>query len=585
VGLHHVLWRWQSAIEAVESEIKSSAQIVFLEDRSDLMADDPQFSLSKTYFWALQAYKLFEQTLLETIMTWKKFKQDSLPRLQDPRVTSEDWSIHIQDIDDAVEQLESKVARVRKRIDEVEGLRTGLISASALFDSRTAVRQGENIRLLTYITILFLPLSFATSIFGMQILGNSPAVIAAFVISVPTITLGTALFIFNLELLLDMWTAIADYCTGCLRLRMRQHRRNDWKDRAIALHEDTTVARAPVRKAQRQSSGWVYLLFLLEYVLVALPVGEIGVAIEAVGLLGKADRASSGVSTHRRRASVVVESGINGVHSGTTRLEQLQARVKEQIGRSVEDEKRREKAKKYDDQGPFVATFSKARKSISKAVRRILNVSLGILRAPLIPVWILVLSIEYIILVTILAFRSRPINPPSPAPQPKSIHIQTCNILGLSALLPLTRTPTDHTPSDPDFESRAVTRVATRLSSITSPRVMDTSPSINTSSRFHNMSSTNIINTSPDSKRPQIMNVNRTDMKFSSRAQHAEDILRVPSSTTTSPSKGVGADGHGRKRSPVRGGLEGKVKLEDMAMEEVCGGSGGGTRMELGGDG
>ena len=24
VGLHHVLWRWQSAIEAVESEIKSS---------------------------------------------------------------------------------------------------------------------------------------------------------------------------------------------------------------------------------------------------------------------------------------------------------------------------------------------------------------------------------------------------------------------------------------------------------------------------------------------------------------------------------------------------------------------------------
>ena len=26
----------------------------------DLMADDPQFSLSKTYFWALQAYKLFE---------------------------------------------------------------------------------------------------------------------------------------------------------------------------------------------------------------------------------------------------------------------------------------------------------------------------------------------------------------------------------------------------------------------------------------------------------------------------------------------------------------------------------------------
>ena len=31
-----------------------------------------------------------------------------------------------------------------------------------MFDSRTAVRQGDNIRLLTYITLLFLPLSFGT---------------------------------------------------------------------------------------------------------------------------------------------------------------------------------------------------------------------------------------------------------------------------------------------------------------------------------------------------------------------------------------------------------------------------------------
>jgi hypothetical protein len=42
------------------------------------------------------------------------------------------------------------------------GFAVQLVSASALFDSRTAVRQGENIRLLTYITILFFPLSFAT---------------------------------------------------------------------------------------------------------------------------------------------------------------------------------------------------------------------------------------------------------------------------------------------------------------------------------------------------------------------------------------------------------------------------------------
>jgi hypothetical protein len=162
VSLHHVLWRWQSAIEAVENEIKSSSQIVFMRDRSDLMADDPQFSLSKTYFWALQAYKLFEETLLETIAAWNKFKSESLPRLEDPRMCPEDRQTSIDDIDDAIKELEAKVARIKKRYKEVKDLRTGLESASALFDSRTTVRQGENVRLLTYITILFVPFSLGT---------------------------------------------------------------------------------------------------------------------------------------------------------------------------------------------------------------------------------------------------------------------------------------------------------------------------------------------------------------------------------------------------------------------------------------
>src|SRR4030095_11282008 len=119
--------------------------------------------------------------------------------LHDPRVTAEEWSIRIQEIDDAIAELEAKVSRIKKRTEEVQDLRTGLTSASALFDSRTTVRQGENIRLLTYITILFFPLSFATSVFSMQILTPTPQVITAFAIALPSITLGTAILVFNLE--------------------------------------------------------------------------------------------------------------------------------------------------------------------------------------------------------------------------------------------------------------------------------------------------------------------------------------------------------------------------------------------------
>jgi hypothetical protein len=74
-----------------------------------------------------------QQTLLETISSWKKFKFDSLPRLQDPRVTAEEWSVSIEDIDDAIGELEAKVARIRKRIDEVKDLRTGVSCIAIIY--------------------------------------------------------------------------------------------------------------------------------------------------------------------------------------------------------------------------------------------------------------------------------------------------------------------------------------------------------------------------------------------------------------------------------------------------------------------
>jgi prefoldin subunit 5 len=39
---------------------------------------------------------------------------------------AEEWKTSIQDIDDAIEELKAKVARIRKRIDEVKDLRTGV---------------------------------------------------------------------------------------------------------------------------------------------------------------------------------------------------------------------------------------------------------------------------------------------------------------------------------------------------------------------------------------------------------------------------------------------------------------------------
>jgi hypothetical protein len=46
-------------------------------------------------------------------------------------------------------------------------------NASTVLEARTTVLQGRNIELLTYISMVFLPASFVTSLFGMDILSSA----------------------------------------------------------------------------------------------------------------------------------------------------------------------------------------------------------------------------------------------------------------------------------------------------------------------------------------------------------------------------------------------------------------------------
>jgi hypothetical protein len=452
----------------------------------------------------------------------------------------------------------------------------------------------------------------------MQILDKTPTVVNAFAIAVPCITLGTALFVFNLEHLLNIWTSLTCHCTTWLRLRMRQHRRKDWKDRAIALHEDIAVARAPVRKAQRQSSGWVYLLFLSEYLFVALPVGEIAAVMRVVKLLGKRNHAvSGGTPAHQRRASVLVEHGDDtAADSATSRQEQRKERIKQRINQSLEDEKRKEKARRYDERGRFVSAVLKSRKPTLHALKKILLISLTFFRALLIPLWIAMLSMEYIVLAAALLLRSRL---PSSTPQSnqpsgpseeadttsRSIPIQAWEILGLSSLLPLRTTPISPPNADnQDFEIRAVTRVATRLGGITSPSIMaatTTSPSMNSSLNMniqhYNTSTTHLINhpTTPTPNFNSTFNsllrqqgVSRTDTSLTqasrTQIQHAEDILRVSPPTRETRTESVVRKARRARRFVSRGGGgagaggggggggggDSKLEMERIGMEDVA---------------
>ncbi|KAB8360819.1 hypothetical protein FH972_024553 [Carpinus fangiana] len=272
--MHLVNGRWQQTIDAVNQCIHTSSDIIFSEDHLDLLADDPQFSRSKTYFWALQAYKMFDEKLTLTIETWIEFKESKLRWVDDGHFSRDEWSQSIDQIQKSIDGLCDKRRFIRSKSEEVRHLREGLFGASSLFDSRTAVRQGDNIRLLTWITILFLPLTFCTSVFGMQVV--LPVLpIHVFVVTLPCVFLGTAFILFNASNMIDQGERLAQWTANDLRLRMKEHHHERWHARLDALQRDKQNQDGPVRRVPRQSSHWTYVVFGLTLLLFNLPVQEI----------------------------------------------------------------------------------------------------------------------------------------------------------------------------------------------------------------------------------------------------------------------------------------------------------------------
>jgi uncharacterized protein Yka (UPF0111/DUF47 family) len=115
----------------------------------------------RTCTWALEAYKLFEDKLEETVYAWEQFKRASLDKVNDGR-NVEDYHQSVEMIEAAIDRLRDKINWVRKKQLQVLRLREGLFNVTSMLDTTRAIDQGENIKSQSYVTILFLPLSFCT---------------------------------------------------------------------------------------------------------------------------------------------------------------------------------------------------------------------------------------------------------------------------------------------------------------------------------------------------------------------------------------------------------------------------------------
>ena len=154
--------------------------------RDKLLFEDDEFTYSRRYFWAYQSLAIMNEDIKEMIFAYKStFTEtvwDGTNRIIWPGEETSARHVHWRkrmamirkEIEKELKGLEEIDRLNDEKMKEIKGLRDNLFSGTSVLESRRSVQQqeitviqGNNIKILTLVTIFFLPLTFVTSVFGM----------------------------------------------------------------------------------------------------------------------------------------------------------------------------------------------------------------------------------------------------------------------------------------------------------------------------------------------------------------------------------------------------------------------------------
>ncbi|KAE9572380.1 hypothetical protein CGCF415_v008555 [Colletotrichum fructicola] len=155
--------------------------------RDKLLFEDKHFTYIRRYFWAYNTLGVVNEGLRAMLSAYRDNFPDDFwdgrhptlwphpaPESPEGRAYRDKMAPLRLDLERACRDLEAvhvKNAATRK---EIENLRDQLFSGSSIKESRRAIEQGDNIKVLTLGSMVFLPLTFVTSVFGITEFTISP---------------------------------------------------------------------------------------------------------------------------------------------------------------------------------------------------------------------------------------------------------------------------------------------------------------------------------------------------------------------------------------------------------------------------
>ncbi|SPO02002.1 uncharacterized protein DNG_04675 [Cephalotrichum gorgonifer] len=187
----------------------------------DLLFDDSTFSRSRRYFWAADSLDTFLASISDTLNQWNMW-----------------W--------EAWEPIIRNAERMHKLRFEARSRSEPKSSASSVMESREATDLGKTVKLLTYVSIFYLPLGVCAAMFSID--PDFGLTLFGVVTVVTAVT--TYFIVANLESIIHVLRRTPQAIKTPLVDKMAQDGDEEWKRRGQGLRD------ARPDRADATPSGW-----------------------------------------------------------------------------------------------------------------------------------------------------------------------------------------------------------------------------------------------------------------------------------------------------------------------------------------
>ncbi|KAN0108226.1 hypothetical protein V8E51_007968 [Hyaloscypha variabilis] len=270
-----VIGRWEQIACYMEGLLAEKNGLLDPEYHDSLLTDDATFTRSKKYFWAIEFLIEAETSVLDNISQAKRFVEFMNSNPPSGEVARRMFMMRLKKHNAAIQKLDIIRKSFVKKKEEAKALRDGLFSASAVMESRASTQLGENIKILTYVSIFFLPITVCTSFWSMS---DSLFSLSSLAIVTPVVALATYAIVLNLDRIIQVFIPltsatstpskppIQNLINAQIR-RMQQDRSTRWKERGEAFEKYKLLG-----KSGRRPSQWRILQYMLRGVF--LPIWD-----------------------------------------------------------------------------------------------------------------------------------------------------------------------------------------------------------------------------------------------------------------------------------------------------------------------